>query len=206
MEKTDLAKTDKAYFKATAKPALIDLGTNRYLAITGKGDPSGEPFAEAVGALYGVAYALKFSCKAKGMDFVVSKLEGLWWFDQEHYKGVTMDQAPALIPRNVWEYRLLIRIPEYVTREEVEKAVKEKQETPARRGGQVAFFEMTEGKCAQILHTGPFDKEPETLKKLDAFMKEHNFQQNGLHHEIYLSDFRRTAPEKLRTILREPVR
>jgi hypothetical protein len=204
MEKTDLAKTDKPYFKATAKPAIIHLGTNRYVSIRGKGDPSGKSFAEAVAALYGVAYALKFSYKANGMDFVVSKLEGLWWFDEEQYKEVSMAEAPTHIPRNVWEYRLLIRIPEYVTREGVEKVLEAKKETAFVTS--VAYFELTEGKCVQILHTGPFDKEPETLEVLDEFMKANHFQQNGLHHEIYLSDFRKTAPEKLRTILREPVR
>lgn len=199
MEKTDLVKTDKAYFKAGSKPAIVHFGTKQYVSVQGKGDPSGNAFSEAVSALYSVAYALKFNYKANGQDFTVSKLEGLWWFDQQANKDVSMADAPVLISRDKWEYRLLIRIPVYVTRQEVRKAVE------AKSAESVEFFEMNEGKCVQILHVGPFDKEPETLQMLEVFMKENRFRQNGLHHEIYLSDFRKTSPEKLKTILREPV-
>ena len=101
---------------------------------------------------------------------------------------------------------MLTRLPEFVTKQDVQQAI---ETVVFRKGLQLArdveFFEMTEGKCVQILHLGPFEKEPETLKLIDIFIKEKSLRQNGPRHEIYLSDFRRTAPEKLKTILREPV-
>lgn len=118
-----------------------------------------------------------------------------------------MDEAPTAIPRSDWEYRLMIRLPEYVGEADVNQAVEEvvaKKEIGLAR--EVGLHTLHEGKCVQMLHVGPFEKEPETLAQIGAFCKERGLQQNGLHHEIYLSDFRKTAPEKLKTILREPVK
>lgn len=207
MDKLDLTKQYKSYYTAKTKPAVVEIGPASFLSITGEGDPSGQAFAERVQALYATAYTLKFVYKAQGKDFVVAKLEGLWWYDQARYAGVTMDDAPKAIPRSDWAYRLLIRLPEYVSAEDVAWAVEEvvaKKEISLAR--EVGLHTLHEGKCVQMLHVGPFDKEPETLAQIGAFCREHGFQQNGLHHEIYLSDFRKTAPEKLKTILREPVR
>lgn len=207
MEKLDLAKEYKHYYKAKTQPEVVEIEAAQYLSITGKGDPSGEDFAARVGILYPVAYALKFMYKTMGKDFTVAKLEGLWWFDTKQFGHPSMDDAPAEIPRSEWEYRLLIRLPAYVSREDVHRAIETivfKKNQPLAR--EVAFFEMKEGMCVQMLHVGPFNTEPETLKAIQIFCQANNFQQNGLHHEIYLSDFRKTAPEKLKTILREPVR
>lgn len=117
-----------------------------------------------------------------------------------------MDEAPFKIPRAVWEYRIMIRLPEFVGGKDVADA---REEVYSKKGltraRQIEFFEMNEGQCLQMLHVGPFDKEPETLRVMLAFIKEKNLRQNGLHHEIYLSDFRKTPPAKLKTILREPV-
>ncbi|WP_353721580.1 GyrI-like domain-containing protein [Dyadobacter sp. 676] len=207
MEKLDLTKHFKSYYTAKSKPELQYIEKARYLSIQGKGDPSGEEFMQKIQALYPVAYALKFAFKAKNRDFVVAKLEGLWWYDESRFTGVSIADSPTTIPRSEWEYRLLIRIPDYVTENDVESAV---AATFATKGlpavGEVSFFEMTEGKVAQMLHTGPFDTEVKTLEKLGAFMSERGLSKNGLHHEIYLSDFRKTAPEKLKTILREPIK
>jgi hypothetical protein len=207
MEKLDLTKQFKSYYNAKAKPELLNIEKAQYLSITGKGDPSGEDFMQKIQAIYPVAYALKFACKAKGKDFVVAKLEGLWWYDEERYAGVSIADSPKAIPRSEWEYRLLIRIPDYVEGKDVQTAVEacfaSKGQAAIR---EVSYFEMEEGKVVQMLHTGPFDNEPETLAKLNDFIAANALGRNGLHHEIYLSDFRKTAPEKLKTILREPVK
>ena|SRR6218665_1573135 len=205
--KTDLTKTYKSYYSAKAAPQLITIGKAQYISIIGKGDPSSEQFAQKIAALYPVAYALKFMSKAAGNDFTVAKLEGLWWFDERKFAGISMEDSPAKIPRAEWEYRLLIRLPEFVSKEQVQTAVETvsvKKKLPL--AGEVEYFEMEEGECVQALHTGPFDKEPETLAEMNIFMVVNALAKNGLHHEIYLSDFRKTPPEKLKTILREPVK
>lgn len=207
MEKTDLVKQYKDYYTAKSNPQLVDLPPAQYLSITGKGDPSDADFAENIQALYTTAYAVKFFYKEGGKDFTVSKLEGLWHFDLKKYQGISMDDAPLKIPRSEWSYRLLIRMPDYVMQSAVEGMLSEiadRKDNP--RVKKVEWFTLHEGKCAQVLHTGPFSEEPQTLKKLNAYMQENNLQHNGEHHEIYLSDFRKTAPEKLKTILREPVK
>lgn len=208
MEKLDLTKKYKNYYKSKTKPEIVHFDAINYLSITGIGDPSGEAFAQKIAALYPVAYTIKFDCKANGNDFVVPKLEGLWSFDLAKYEGITMENAPKKIPRGEWAYRLLIRMPDFVN----EKMLEQAQEAVKNKKGNLPFlqelewYSMNEGKCVQILHVGPFDTEPESLLKLQAVMEENNFKKNGEHHEIYLSDFRKTAPEKLKTILREPVK
>ena len=206
MDKLDLAMKYKNYFTAKATPELMTIEPAKFLSIVGKGDPSDGAFSENIQTLYSGAYAVKFAYKAMEKDFVVSKLEGLWWFDHEKFGGNSMVSASINVPRSEWEYRLLIRMPDFVTQSRVgsaiEAVVKKKGLSLARS---VEFFEMEEGKSVQILHVGPFSNETETLQKLDVFMKENNLVKNGLHHEIYLSDFRKTDVAKLKTILREPV-
>jgi len=207
MQKLDLTKQYKNYYTAKSVPEVVDIQRVHYLSICGKGDPSGELFSHKLQALYSLAYTIKFSCKAAGNDFTVAKLEALWWFDENLHAGLSITNAPGKVPRNEWEYRLLIRLPDFVLEKEVEQA---KKIVSGKKKidyiNDVVFFEMTEGKCVQMLHVGPFDKEPETLLEMQGFMSANNFHRNGKHHEIYLSDFRKTKPEKLRTILREPVK
>jgi hypothetical protein len=186
--KTDLTKTHKRWYKAA-------------------GDPSGADYAEDLQALYAVAYTLKFMYKAQQQDFVVAKLEGQWSFDEKKFGFPTMEEAPLKIPRSEWHYRSLIRLPEFVTEESVKEAIQKVRAKKAVKGlDKVQFYELPESYFVQALHVGPFEKEPETLKKLKAFIDEKGFAKNGSHHEIYLSDFRKTAPDKLKTILREPVK
>ncbi|PSL28664.1 GyrI-like domain-containing protein [Dyadobacter jiangsuensis] len=207
MEKLDLIKHFKSYYTAKTKPEVLTIGRARYLSITGKGDPSGKDFAQKIQAIYPVAYALKFAFKAQGKNFVVAKLEGLWWYDEERYAGISIADSPKAIPRSEWEYRLLIRIPDYVEKNDVQAAVEASYVSKGQAAiREVAYFEMEEGKVVQMLHTGPFDTEPETLAKLNDFISANAFGRNGLHHEIYLSDFRKTPSDKLKTILREPVK
>lgn len=207
MEKLDLVKKYKSHYTAKAKPEIVDIGAAQFLSIWGKGDPSGADYAQRIETLYPVAYTLKFMFKTMDKDFAVPKLEGLWWFDAGQYGAVTMEEAPTAIPRSEWEYRMLIRLPDYVEKQHIMQAIEtvvfKKKLALAK---EIELFEMNEGKCVQMLHVGPFDKEPETLRQIMDFCRTNGFQQNGLHHEIYLSDFRKTAPEKLKTILREPVK
>lgn len=206
MEKLDLTKHYKAYYKAKIQPEIVDIEQAGYISIGGKGDPSQKEFSDHIQALYQTAYTLKFMFKAMGKDFVVSKLEGLWSFDEEQYKGVTMESAPVAIPRSEWNYTLLIRMPDFVENEQVLKAIDqilEKKQNPLVK--QIIYLQRKAEKAAQILHQGPFDLEPESLLKLKSFMDSNGLTKQGLHHEIYLTDFRKTAPEKLKTILREPV-
>jgi len=205
--KTDLTKYYKSYYTANTRPELVTVEAAQYLSLTGKGDPSAPDYAARLQALYATAYALKFMYKAKALDFTVAKLEGLWWFDEKQYGDVKIQEAPRKIPRSEWEYRLLIRLPDFVREADVWTAKEAAFQKKGIAGIQeVTFYEMEEGKVVQMLHVGPFDTEPETLLEMKAFMDEHHFQRNGKHHEIYLSDFRKTPPAKLKTILREPVK
>lgn len=205
MEKLDLTKRYKTYYTAKTIPEIVDFHTTSYVSILGKGDPSGEAFAADIQLLYPVVYALKFACKALGKDFAVPKLEGLWWYDEQQFGNPSMAEAPLKVPRSAWEYRLLLRTPDFVDEAMVAKAVEtvvSKKKIPAAE--RVHFFEMTEGTCVQMLHVGAYADEPATLQIMLDFMQAKGMSKNGLHHEIYRSDFRKTAPEDLKTILREP--
>lgn len=205
--KLDITKAYKSYFTAKQKPELVTIQPAQFISICGKGDPDHKPFSEKIEALYSTAYTIKFAFKEKGMDFVVCKLEGLWWFDEKLFTGKSMVETATSVPRNEWQYRLLIRMPDYVTRKDLELATRSVLEKKGLLLAlDVEYFEMNEGTCVQMLHVGPFSTEPKSLQIMDQFIREHALAQNGLHHEIYLSDFRKTEPHKLRTILREPVK
>jgi hypothetical protein len=198
--KLDLAKTDKTYYTAANRPELIELPRLNYLAIADKGDPDGAVFAGATGALYKLAYSVKGLCKAAGNDFVVAKLEGLWWVESDRY-GLD-------VPREEWCWRLLIRMPDFVTAEQVEDA--RRQAIAKNRDletviGRVEWTELQEGLTVQMMHVGPYSTEPETLAHMHEFMEVEGFARNGLHHEIYLSDPRRVQSSAMKTILRQPV-
>lgn len=207
MDKLDLTKKYKTYYTAKPKPELVEIEEAVCLAIRGKGDPSEQAFEQCVQAMYAVAYTLKFACKERGADFAVAKLQGQWWYDEDKYAGISMQDAPARIPRSEWEYRLLIRMPDYITQQDLDsainKVVEKKGITLAR---ELSLYRLSEGKCVQMLHVGPYATEIDTLLVMKEYMEQHNLKRNGLHHEIYLSDMRKTAPEKLKTILREPVK
>lgn len=204
----DLTKKFKNYYTAGAKPEIVAFeNAVPYLAIRGKGDPSGVEFSEKIQAMYSTAYAVKFHYKTEGKDFVVAKLEGQWWFDEARFGSPTIEEAPRKIPRSEWEFRLLLRMPDFVEKTVVEKsALKVAAEKGIALATEVHFFALAEGKAVQMLHIGSFSTEPASLVQLRAFCEANGLEKNGLHHEIYLSDFRKTAPEKLKTILREPVK
>ena len=205
--KLDLTKAYKSYYAAKQTPELVTIQPAQFISICGKGDPDHKPFGERVEALYSTAYTIKFAFKEKQNDFVVSKLEGLWWFDEKAFTGKSMVDTATSVPRSEWQYRLLIRMPDYVTQKDLELATRSVVEKKhLRLAPEVEYFTMNEGTCVQILHIGPFSTEPESLRIMDQFIREHALSRNGHHHEIYLSDFRKTEPHKLKTILREPVK
>lgn len=203
----DLLKEHKAYYTASAaRVQLVDLPASAYASLTGEGDPNGALFAARVQALYTLVYTLKFRCKAGGRDFKVPKLEAQWWFDHQVYGHFPMAEAPQSVPREAWHYRLLIRLPDYLSGPDLlsaQHAAMDRKGLPCL--AEVSWFDIPAIRAAQILHLGPFDREPETLLRLQQFLQKNNLVMAGPHHEIYLSDFRRTAPERLKTILREPL-
>jgi len=203
--KLDIAKTHKPLYTATAAPQLITVPEAKFLTISGKGDPDGSTFAGSVQALYTAAYSIKNHYKQQQQDFTVCKLEGLWWVDEAH--NIKSHEDALQVPRSEWQWQLLIHMPGYVTPAAAQNAITSafgKKKLPLLQAVSLITFE--EGRCVQALHTGPFSTERVTLQRIVDFMAEHQLQWNGRHHEIYLSDPRKTPPEKLRTILREPVK
>ncbi|WP_127530478.1 GyrI-like domain-containing protein [Paenibacillus kobensis] len=200
-DKLDLAKTDKTYYGAGKTAQIVELDEIGYVSVTGQGSPEGELFASSIEAMYTVAYAVKGRCKAAGEDFTVPKLEGLWWVED-------MSVDPLSVPREQWLWKLLIRMPEFagepLVNDARSQAAMKKQELA--RIADVQYTTLKEGTSVQMLHVGPFSTEPETLSVMYRFIEDQGLAINGLHHEIYLSDFRKTEPSKLRTILRYPVR
>jgi hypothetical protein len=200
MKKIDLKKSLKPFYTSSAaKPALIDVPPLNALMLDGQGDPNGPAFQEAVGTLYSVAYTLKFTFKKeKAVDYPVMALEGLWWADN-----------PAFFmngKRDKWRWTVFIVLPDVVGKKDMEAAVdavKKKAKFPRFPTVRVETF--AEGKAAQIMHVGPYAAEAPTIQKLHRFIEEQGYKLHGAHHEIYLGDPRRSAPEKLRTILRQPV-
>ncbi len=205
MSKLNLSKTDKVYYTSKSEPEVVEFDPINYLSIKGIGDPSGQDFSDRIQALYPLAYTIKFAYKAIEQDFVVPKLEALWHFDNEKYADISMAMAPKQIPRSEWKYQLLIRMPDFVLKSQFHDAIKTlKAKKEVNHIDEIEFITLNEGKCVQMLHTGPFETEPVSLAKIKIFMDDQGLSKNGHHHEIYLSDFRKVAPEKLRTILREP--
>ncbi len=203
MTKIDLKKELKHLYSPPSKEAVIvDVPPMDYLMVDGTGDPNTSQEAqEAIETLFPVAYAIKFIIKkGQAIDYGVMPLEGLWWTD---------DMA-QFTPENkdIWKFTYMIMQPEYVTADLVEKAleqVKKKKNLPALP--LIRFQSLHEGLSAQILHLGPFSAEGPTVDRLHSFIRENRYSFDGLlqkHHEIYLSDFRRVAPEKMRTIIRQP--
>jgi hypothetical protein len=207
MDTLDLTKKYKNYYSAKTKPELVSIETAKFLSITGKGDPAEKNYSDKIQALYSTAYAINFIFKQKGKEFTVANLECLWWFDEKRFIVHSLEDAPKKVPRKDWEYRLLIRIPDFVTTEEVQQGIQATiSTTQVQLANEIELYEMTEGKSVQMLHVGPFEQEPETLSQMNKFMQANGLHKNGLHHEIYLSDYTKVSPEKFKTILREPVK
>lgn len=199
----DPKKTLDAYRAKTGEFRLVDVPPTTYLMIDGAGDPNtSAQYADALAALYPVAYALKFASRAElGIDTVVMPLEGLWHADD-------MESFTSRRDKSVWRWTLMIMVPEHVTREMFDAAVAKvsvKKEAPAALA-QVRLETLAEGTCMQTLHIGSYDDEAPVLDEMHhRVIPERGLRMRGLHHEIYLSDARRVEPAKRRTILRQPV-
>lgn len=190
------------YAAPRGKFIVVDVPPMNYLAVEGEGDPNSAPaYAAAVEALYTAAYTLKFASKAElGRDYVVPPLEGLWWADD-------MDDFIAR-RKGRWRWRMMIAAPPFVEAALASAAIgKAKGKKPSAALDLVRFERLVEGRAVQALHLGAYDDEGPILEALhQRFLPENGLVPAGLHHEIYLSDARRTPPEKLKTILRQPVR
>lgn len=204
MDKVDLSKLHKPLYatgKKALEPQMVEVPPLNCLMIDGEGDPNCSAwFEEAMQALYTVAYTLKFDRKHRGIepDYRIMPLEGLWRMadDSEFDPGM----------KSAWAWTMLIVQPDFITAEEIQRArgvAAAKKEVP--RLNDLRLEVLREGNAAQVLHLGPYAEEAPTIIRLHAFIEEQGFTPRGLHHEIYMSDPRRTAPEKLKTIIRQPV-
>lgn len=200
--KLDLKKTEKAFYKPSTKAYVtVDVPAMNYLMIDGKGNPgTSQDFQDAVEALYGVAYKLKFMTKAE-QDFTVMPLEGLWWAeDMDTFLADTLN-------KDAWLWTMMIRQPGHISTEHFNIAL----EAVASSKNPVAlpklrFESYDEGLCAQIMYIGPYTDEGPTIAGLHGYIEAEGYHLHGKHHEIYISDMRRTAPEKLKTVIRQPMR
>ncbi|HHI81149.1 MAG TPA: hypothetical protein ENK02_14375 [Planctomycetes bacterium] len=199
-EKIDLFKAHKDQYIARRKPVFVELPPIPYLSIHGKGGPGGEDFERCISALYGMAFTIKMRRKfGQGQDYVVCKLEGIYG-----EKNPKMDLIS--LPKEEWDWRLMIRVPEFITqeeRDEAEAALLDKGKDPAVKEVRIEVVE--EGRCVQMLHLGPYEEEGRTLEVMAGFAAEEGLALAKPHHEIYLSDPRRVPPERLKTILRRRV-
>jgi hypothetical protein len=197
--KLDLYKEHKEEYKATRTPAIVRVGPAKYIEVDGQGKPGGPEFEQAVGFLYATAYTLKFNSKAAGRDFKVASLEGFWEVEDD---AGPVD--PVKIAKLPWT--LAIRVPDFISKTELGAAARQLLDKgKADIRGRVALRTLREGTCVQALHVGPYADEPATFQAMRAVALQEGFKPQG-HHEIYLSDPRRVAPARLRTILRQSLK
>lgn len=205
----DFKKEYKEFYMPKRKPEIVNVPMMTYVTVRGKGDPNeeGGEYKKAVGTLYAVAYTLKMSRMTDHridgyFDYVVPPLEGLWW--QEGVDGVNYGDKAS------FNWLAMIRLPDFVTLDEFEWAVKTAEEKKNADFSSAEYLTLTEGLCVQIMHTGSYDDEPESVKLMDEYIAEKGYENDmtdgRMHHEIYLSDPRKCAPEKLRTVIRHPIK
>ena len=198
MDKIDFKKTDS--YRAPKSFQLIDVPQIQYLMIDGHGDPNTAlSYQDALKTLYPVAYKLKFASKLAGRDYVMPPLEGLWWADQMESFTVARDKSQS-------DWTMMLMVPDWLGPDDFAQALDTAQssgELPA--GDKIRLGCLSEGSCVQVLHIGSYDDEAPVLARMHEYIKDQDMDLSGKHHEIYLSDPRRVQPEKLRTILRQPV-
>ncbi len=203
MPKIDLKKEFKHLYNPSAKKqTIVEVPAMSFLMINGKGDPNTSlEYQQALETLYAMSYTLKFMLKksVEAIDYVVMPLEGLWW---------TEDMAEFSIARkDEWQWTAMIMQPEFVNEHHVRQATEEvrKKKNPAALD-KIRFENFEEGLSAQILYFGPYADEAPTIARLHQFIHDNGYELSGKHHEVYLNDPRRTAPEKLKTVIRQPMR
>jgi hypothetical protein len=201
-EKLDFKKTLKALYAPTAKDfVLVEVPRMQFVKVDGEGDPNkAEDYQNGLNWLYSVSYGLKFASKAElGRDYAVMPLEALWWADD--VSDFTSRRKDS------WRWTQMIMAPDFITQQMYQAAVEKAEKKLGEPPESLRLETFDEGLSVQILHIGSYDDEAPTIKRLhEAFIPQHGLTENGLHHEIYLSDPRKTEPAKLKTILRHPVR
>ena len=205
----DYKKEYKKFYLPKKKPELVEVPAMNYIAVRGTGNPNQEDgdYKKSIGLLYAIAFTIKMSRRSGHQidgyfDYVVPPLEGFWW--QEGVEGFDYTR------KEQFHWISVIRLPDFVSRADFDWAVAEATEKKKQDFSQVEFITVEEGLCVQMLHIGPSDDEPANVALMDAFIAErgyaNDFSDTRLHHEIYLSDVRRTAPEKLKTVIRHPIK
>lgn len=205
----DYKKEYKEFYMPPKVPGIITIPSMNFLAVRGQGDPNAEAgeYKQAIGLLYAIAFTIKMSYKGNHKidgyySYVVPPLEGLWW-----QKGVdTIDYSH----KENFQWIAMIRLPEFVTKKEFDWAITEATAKKKMDFSKVLFFTYDEGLCVQCMHIGTYDEEPATIEMMNVFAKEQGYEPDmntdRYHHEIYLSDPRRCTPEKLKTVIRHPIR
>ena len=205
----DFKKEYKEFYMPKSKPEIVTVPKANYIAVRGKGDPNDEggAYQQAVGILYAVAYTLKMSYKANYriegfFDYVVPPLEGFWW--QDGVGGIDYSD------KSTFNWISVIRLPDFVTQKDFDWATGEAEKKKHLDCSKAEFLTIDEGLCVQIMHIGPFDDEPATVSMMNAYLLENGYENDfsgsRLHHEIYLSNARKVAPEKWKTVIRHPIK
>jgi hypothetical protein len=205
----DFKKEYKEFYLPKNKPEIVDIPVMNFIAVRGKGDPNEADgaYQQAIGVLYAIAYTIKMSYKGDHriegfFEYVVPPLEGFWW--QEGVEGVDYSH------KEKFNWISVIRLPDFVSKEDFAWAKEEAARKKKIDCSRAEFLTIKEGLCVQIMHNGPFDDEPATVAKMDEYLIKQgykkDFSENRLHHEIYLSDVRKVAPEQYKTVIRHPVK
>lgn len=205
----DFKKEYKEFYMPKNKPAIVTVPKANYIAVRGKGNPNeeGGAYQKAISVLYAVAYTLKMSYKTDYkidgfFEYVVPPLEGFWW--QEDVKGVDYGNKDS------FNWISVIRLLDFITKENFDWAVSTATKKKKLDCSSAEFLTIDEGLCVQIMHIGSFDDEPESVAKMDAYLVEKGYENDlndtRLHHEIYMSDARKVAPEKWKTVIRHPIK
>lgn len=205
----DFKKAYKEFYMPKSKPEIVTVPKANYIAVRGQGDPNeeGGSYQQAISVLYAVAYTLKMSYKGdyqiEGFfEYVVPPLEGFWW--QENVDGVDYSD------KSTFQWISVLRLPDFVTQKDFDWAVQAAEKKKKLDCSSAEFFTVEEGLCVQIMHLGAFDREPESVALMDAYLQENGYVNDmggkRLHHEIYLSDARKVPPEKWKTVIRHPIK
>lgn len=205
----DYKKEYKEFYLPKNKPGLITVPRMNFVAVRGRGDPNeeGGAYKQAIGLLYGIAFTIKMSKKGDRQiegyfDYVVPPLEGFWW--QDGVQGIDYAHKEA------FRWISVIRLPDFVTQADFDWAVEEATRKKKADFSKAEFWTYEEGLCVQCLHVGPYDAEPATVARMHAYMEDQgcrlDITEYRMHHEIYLSDARKVAPERWKTVIRHPVR
>ncbi len=205
----DYKKEYKEFYMPPNKPVLVEVPPMNYIAVRGRGNPNieGSAYKESIGLLYGIAFTIKMSKKGNRQiagyyDYVVPPLEGFWW--QDGIKGIDYSQ------KEQFNFISVIRLPDFVTKADFDWAVEEAARKKKTDFSKVEFLTYDEGLCVQCMHIGAYDDEPATVARMHDYMTANGYElditDKRLHHEIYLSDARKVAPERLKTVIRHPVK